>query len=260
MNDHAVPFFTHLIELRRRLLWCLIAVLTAVLASWPFAADFLVLLVQPLVDALPVGEKHLVALSPAEKWMALLKVSTLSGLIISIPVVVYQLWKFAAPGLYRRERLATVSFVSVASLLFVLGVLLCYTKMLPLMFPYLVGNEGFVGTRGFFTDASDLVRPMIQVAEAVSFTVGMLVAFGTAFELPLLVYFLTRYGIVQLETWDKLRPYAWVGAVVAGAVLTPSDVVISQLALGIPIGILYEIGILAARLIDRSQPAVDGPS
>ena len=243
------PFVSHLIELRDRLVRSCIAVgvCFGVLMLWPGAAGLYDLLAAPLVAHLPKGST-LIATSVISPFLVPLKITLMAAFLIALPVVLYQVWAFVAPGLYAHEKKLVLPLVVSSSLLFFLGVAFCYFFVFGQVFKFIQG----------FAPKSITAAPDIEAY--LSFVLTMFIAFGAAFEVPVVVVVLARMGLVSIEKLRAFRSYFIVLAFIIAAVLTPPDVV-SQLALAIPMVLLYEVGIWAAQLfIKHTQaPVEDAP-
>ncbi len=243
------PFVSHLIELRDRLVRSCIAVglCFGVLMLWPGAAGLYDLLAAPLVAHLPKGST-LIATSVISPFIVPLKITLMAAFLVALPVVLYQVWAFVAPGLYTHEKKLVLPLVVSSSLLFFLGVAFCY---------FFVFGQVFKFIQSF---APKSVAAMPDIEAYLSFVLTMFIAFGAAFEVPVVVVVLARMGLVSIEKLRAFRSYFIVLAFIIAAVLTPPDVV-SQLALAIPMVLLYEVGIWAAQIfIKHTQaPAEDAP-
>ena len=244
------PFVSHLIELRDRLVKGSIAVgiCFAALMLWPGAAGLYDLLAAPLVAHLPKGST-LIATSVISPFLVPLKITLMAAFLLALPVVLYQVWAFVAPGLYMHEKKLVLPLVISSTLLFFLGVAFCY---------FFVFGKVFTFIQSF---APKSVSAMPDIEAYLSFVLTMFIAFGAAFEVPIVVVVLARIGLVSIEKLKAFRAYFVVLAFIIAAILTPPDVV-SQLALAIPMVLLYEVGIVAAQLfIKHTQaPAEDTPS
>jgi len=242
------PFVSHLVELRDRLVRALIAVGIAfgVLAFFPGPSGLYDLLAAPLVAHLPTGAK-LIATNVISPILVPLKITLMAAFLVALPVVLYQVWAFVAPGLYSHEKKLVLPLVVSSTLLFVIGVAFCYFLVIPGMSKFI---QAFAPTT--ITAAPD-------IEQYFGFVLTLFLVFGVAFEVPIAVIVLARMGIVSIEQLRKVRGYFIVGAFVVSAVVTPPDV-ISQLALAVPMIILYEIGILAAQLFIKhtKAPAAEG--
>lgn len=233
------PFVSHLVELRDRLVRALIAVGIAfgALALWPGPSGLYDLLAAPLVAHLPKGAT-LIATNVISPVLVPLKITLVCAFMLALPYVLYQVWAFVAPGLYSHEKRTVLPLVVSSTLLFILGVAFSYFLVIP-------GMSQFIQA---FAPASITAAPDIE--QYFGFVLTLFIVFGIAFEVPVAVIVLVRIGVVTVEQLQKARGYFIVGAFVIAAIVTPPDV-ISQLALAIPMCLLYEIGIVAARIIDR---------
>jgi len=241
-HDQGESLISHLIELRTRLVRALLAVGLLFVALVPFAQRLYSALAQPLIDRLPEGAT-MVAIDVVTPFLVPVKLTFFTALFLAMPFVLYQLWAFVAPGLYRHERRLAVPLLVSATLLFYGGCAFAYFLVLPTMFTFLVA----IAPEGV-TVATDL-------SHYLDFVMALFLAFGVCFEIPVAIVILTALGIVTPETLARQRPYVIVGAFVVAAVLTPPDIV-SQLLLAIPMCILFEVGVLAARALGRREKAV----
>ena len=239
------PFVQHLVELRDRLLRAVIAVMlaTAVLALYPGPAELYDLLAAPLVAHLPKGAT-LIATSVISPFMVPLKIMMMTGFLLALPVVLYQAWAFVAPGLYSHEKKLVLPLVISSTVLFLIGIAFCYFFVFGKVFAFIQS----------FAPKSITAAPDIEAY--LSFVLTMFLAFGLAFEVPVVVVVLARMGIVSVEKLREFRGYFIVLAFIIAAIVTPPDVV-SQLALAIPMTILYELGIWAARIFNKHTRAPD---
>lgn len=239
-TDRELTFLEHLVELRGRLLKACLAVLVVLVALLPFARRLYEWLATPLLSQLPEGSS-MIAIDVASPFLAPFKMTLLLSLVIAIPVVLYQLWAFVAPALFRHEkRLARPLLVS-SVLLFYLGCAFAYFVVFPLVF-------------GFMTRvAPEGVAVMTDISRYLDFVIALFLAFGITFEVPIATIILVATGLVTTKQLSKARPYVVVGAFALGMLLTPPDV-ISQTLLAIPMWILYEAGIFMSRILlpDRS--------
>ena len=237
------PFVSHLIELRDRLIRAVIAIAVcfAVLAFWPGPAGLYDLLAAPMLSHLPKGAT-LIATNVISPILVPLKITLMAAFLVALPVVLYQLWAFVAPGLYSHEKKLVLPLVVSSTLLFIVGVAFCYFIVIP-------GMSKFIQA---FAPTSITAAPDIE--QYFGFVLTLFLVFGIAFEVPIAVIVLARIGIVSIEQLRKSRGYFVVGAFIVSAVVTPPDVV-SQLALAVPMCVLYEIGILAAVMFIKHTKA-----
>jgi len=239
------PFVQHLIELRDRLVKATIAVLVAgaALAIYPGPAELYDLLAAPLVAQLPAGAT-LIATSVISPFLVPLKILLMTAFLMALPVVLYQMWAFVAPGLYSHEKKLVMPLVVSSTVLFMIGVAFCYFFVFGQVFKFIQS----------FAPKSITAAPDIEAY--LSFVISMFIAFGLAFEVPIVVIVLARMNVVTIEKLKDFRSYFIVLAFIIAAIVTPPDVV-SQLALAIPMCILYEIGIWAAQLFIKHTQAPD---
>jgi len=234
---------SHLLELRSRLLKAFIAVLIAFLPCAYYSNQLFDFLSTPLVSMLPPGQK-LIATTVTATFTAPLKLSMVAGLLIAMPYVLYQIWAFVAPGLYRREKRFAIPLLGSAILLFYCGVAFSYFFVFPLVF------------RFFVATTPKNVQLMADISNYLKFVLTLFVAFGVAFETPVAVVLLVLTNLVPLQKLRKMRGYVLIIVFVIAAILTPPDVM-SQTAMAVPMYLLYEGGILFAALLTRSKAAVE---
>ena len=234
-------FLSHLIELRSRLVRSAIAILIVFLALSPFMKEIFDVLSEPMMAALPTGSK-LLATGVITPFMVPLKVTLFSAFIIALPYVLWQVWAFVAPGLYRHEKKLAAPLIISSVAMFAAGVAYCYFIVFKLIFRFIAN----------FAPMSVTVSPDIEAY--FSFVMGMFLAFGITFEVPIVVVLLVRFGIASVEKLKQVRPYVIVGAFIVAAIFTPPDVV-SQLLLAIPLVLLYELGIILSRFVSKPKPA-----
>ncbi|TXK62236.1 twin-arginine translocase subunit TatC [Alkalisalibacterium limincola] len=230
---------THLVELRARLVRAVLAVMLVFIALLPFAQRIYAQFAQPLLQQLPAGGQ-IIAIDVASPFFAPIKLAFFAALVIAMPVVLYQLWAFVAPGLYRHEKKLAVPLLVSAVALFYLGVVFAWFAVLPLVFAFLtaVTPEG--------------VAMMTDITRYLDFVLLMFMAFGLSFELPVAVVIMAALGWVDIDQLRAARPYVIVGIFVLAAIITPPDAV-SQIMLGVPMCLLYELGIIAARMVVRGN-------
>jgi sec-independent protein translocase protein TatC len=244
ISEQAETFLSHLIELRDRLMRAMLAVLVVFLCLLPWAGKIYDLLAQPMLAALPPGTK-MIATGVITPFMVPIKVTLLVALIGALPVVLYQVWAFIAPGLYKHEKRFALPLVIGSTFLFLAGIAFCYFFVFGTVFKFIAG----------FSPTS--ITPAPDIEQYFSFVMTMFLAFGTTFEVPVVVVLLVRFGVVSLDKLREMRPYAIVGAFVISAVVTPPDVT-SQVMLAIPMCLLYEFGLLLARFAAKpAEPESD---
>jgi sec-independent protein translocase protein TatC len=245
MSEVQDTFISHLVELRDRLIRALIAVaiVFGALFFWPGSAAIYDFLAAPLVAHLPEGTK-MIATGVITPFMVPLKVTMMVAFLVALPVVLYQAWAFVAPGLYAHEKRLVVPLIVASTVLFLLGVAFCY---------YFVFGQVFKFIASF---APKSITPAPDIEQYLSFVLTMFLAFGITFEVPVALIVLVRFGVVEVQKLKDFRPYFVVGAFVVAAVVTPPDVV-SQLALAIPMCLLYELGIFMARFFKPPEGQSD---
>ena len=233
-------FLSHLIELRDRLIRAMLSILIVFLCLFPWAKDLYALLAQPLLATLPKGGQ-MIATDVVGVFLVPMKVALMVAFLIALPYVLYQIWAFVAPGLYSHEKRLALPLVGSSVVLFFTGMAFAYFLVFPTVFGFMaqVAPEG--------------VAWMTDIEKYLSFVMGTFVAFGVAFEVPVIVVVLVLSGVVELSTLKEWRSYVIVGAFVVAAIFTPPDVV-SQLMLAIPLCLLYELGMLMASFV-RKLPA-----
>ena len=231
-------FFSHLVELRDRLIRVLMSVGIVFLCLFPWAKELYALLAQPLLATLPKGGQ-MIATDVVGVFLVPMKVALMVAFLIALPYVLYQVWAFVAPGLYAHEKRLAFPLVASSVLLFFIGMAFAYFLVFPTVFGFMskIAPEG--------------VAWMTDIEKYLSFVLTTFIAFGVTFEVPVIVIVLVKMGIVELKTLKEWRPYVIVGAFVIGAIFTPPDV-ISQLMLAIPLCLLYELGMLMARFVTKN--------
>lgn len=238
-EDEKIPFTSHLEELRNRLIKCFIAVGVGFAASYGFKEILFEILVRPLTKVMAEGD-HLIFTGLPEAFFTYLKVALLAGLMLASPVILYQFWIFVAPGLYRKERRLLGPIVLLSSFFFIAGALFGYF----IVFPW-----GFKFFLGFATES---IRPLPAMKEYLSFSAKLLLAFGLVFEMPMVLTFLARLGIVSVDFLKRNRKYAVLLFFVGAAILTPPDVV-TQIMMALPLMLMYEFSIIGARIFGRKK-------
>jgi sec-independent protein translocase protein TatC len=230
-NEKVMPFLDHLEELRQRLLKCILSIFLLSLGSYFFSKQIMKILLRPYPH-----DKTLIFLKPTEGFMIYIKISVFVGIILSLPVIFYQMWKFIAPGLYKKERKYIPMIVFFSTFFFLSGACFCYFIIIPFGLNFLLG----------FT--TDQLEPTIQITEYLKFVTLLIMVFGIIFELPLLSYFLTKMDLITPEFLRSKRRYGIVVIFIIAAILTPPDV-ITQLFLAGPLIILYEVSIWVSKVV-----------
>ncbi|GAB5604723.1 twin-arginine translocase subunit TatC [Sideroxyarcus sp. TK5] len=222
----------HLVELRSRLLNSFLAWLLVFICLFPWAAELYALLAQPMLDKLPQGGQ-MIATDVTTPFFVPLKVAMMVSFVVALPFVLYQVWRFVAPGLYAHEKKLVLPLIMASTLLFLCGMAFAYFAVFPVVF-------------GFITAAAPAgVAVMTDIDKYLSFVMGMFLAFGITFEVPVVVVILVRMGLVTVEKLREVRSYVIVGAFIIAAIVTPPDVV-SQFMLAVPLWLLYEAGVVVA--------------
>jgi sec-independent protein translocase protein TatC len=241
-------FISHLIELRNRLVKATIGILLvcAGLLAWPGPSQIYDIIAMPMLAALPAGSK-MIATGVISPFLVPMKVTLVIAFVLALPWVLYQLWAFIAPGLYAHEKRLIAPLVISSSALFMSGVAFCYFFVFGRVFKFI--SE--------FAPSSIAVTPDIE--NYLDFVMSMCLAFGATFEVPVVVVILVRMGLVSVDKLKEVRPYAIVGAFVIAAVVTPPDIV-SQLALALPMCLLFELGLLVAPVFVRVTQAQEEPT
>ncbi len=241
MSDEQ-SIISHLLELRDRLLRCVIAIAAVfiVLFFYPGANTLYTLLAHPLLASLPKGGQ-MIATEVTTPFFVPMKVTGMAAFLITLPYLLYQLWAFIAPGMYSHEKRFALPVIVSGTLLFFIGMAFAYFAVFPIVF-------------GFITKvAPQGVAVMTDIGKYLDFVITLFLAFGITFEVPVVVVLLVKMGWVSVAKLKQVRPYVIVGAFVIGAIFTPPDIV-SQFMLAVPLWLLYEVGILVSSLIARSDP------
>lgn len=237
------PLIEHLLELRQRLLRIVLGVLACLLPLLPFAQDVFAALAKPLLSVMPEGTS-LIATEVASPFLTPFKLTLLLSLVLSMPWTLWQIWGFVAPGLYAHERRFAFPLLASSTLLFYLGMAFAYFVVFPLVF-------------GFFVSvAPNGVEVMTDIGRYLDFVIMLFLAFGAAFEVPVAIVLMVRTGITTPGALKEKRAYVVVGAFAVGMLMTPPDV-LSQTLLAVPVYLLYELGIIAARIMVPGSAQVD---
>ena len=238
MEDTQESLITHLIELRQRLMRALMAIVLVFLGLFHWSNHIYSLLARPLLRTLPKGGQ-LIATEVTAPFFVPMKVTMLAAFLIALPYVLYQIWSFVAPGLYAHEKRLALPLLVASVLLFFCGMSFAYFIVFPVVFGFISG----------VTPAG--VAMMTDIGKYLDFVMSMFLAFGVTFEVPVLVVLLVRVGVVSVAKLREIRPYMIVTAFVIGAIFTPPDV-LSQTMLAVPLWLLYEVGIIAAGMMEKS--------
>jgi len=258
MEEMKMPFTEHLVDLRKRIVICLIFVMIGFAAAFNYSEDIFRFLTFPLkydislsitspyvqlIERKATHSTSLVFLAPAEAFWMHMKIAIITGIVFSLPVIFSQLWKFISPGLLHKEKKYVIPFVIITTTFFLIGAAYCFFLVLPFAMGFLL------------TYKTESMIPMISVEKYVDFCLKFILAFGAIFELPVLIVFFTRMGFVSPKTLAKHRKYAILIAFVVAAILTPTPDVFNQTLMAVPIIVLYEIGILVSRIFVRRKAA-----
>lgn len=253
MKDSKLPLTEHLSELRRRILIPLATLFAGFILAFTYSEEIFEVLSLPLKSELKLSFTNpyihkikkastpLVFLAPAEAFWMHMKISFVTALVISLPVIFSQFWRFISPGLLSKEKKYFLPFILSATALFFVGVSFCFFIVLPFAMTFLLGYK------------TGNIIPMISVGNYVDFCLKFILAFGVVFELPLIIVFLTKFGIVSPKMLVKQRKYAVLSSFIISAILTPTPDAFNQILMAVPIMLLYEIGIILSRVVYRKR-------
>ena len=233
------PFVSHLIELRNRMMWAVGTVLILFFALVPFASELYEWFAKPLISNLPQGGS-MISTEPHGPFFIPFKFAFATAFALAVPMMLYQLWAFVAPGLYKNEKSIALPLVVSSTLLFYLGIAFAYYVVFPVIFKFFIGM------------APEGVAVMTDISSYMSFALKLFFAFGVAFEVPVATVLLARMGVVSTTNMAKQRPYIILGAFVLGMLMTPPDI-FSQIMLAIPVCLLFEVGLFFARRLERND-------
>lgn len=239
-------FISHLIELRNRLLKAVLGFVLVFIALFPFASNIYTLLAAPMLAKLPAGSQ-MIATAVTTPFFVPMKVTMLVAFVVSLPISLYQLWAFVAPGLYTHEKKLMLPVIVAACMLFLGGMAFAYFAVLPVVFGFIVSS------------APQGVAVMTDIAEYLDFVITLFMAFGLAFQVPIAVVLAVRFGWVSTAQLKEARGYVIVGAFVLGAIFTPPDI-ISQFMLAVPLWLLFEAGVVVAGLIEQKPNTIRADS
>lgn len=242
-NEVKLTLWDHLRELRKRLMLAAWGVLAGMVAVGAFVEPLFHELMRPILDSLPEAERTLNYTSYIEPLMVYIKVALYGAIFVAAPWILFQLWQFIAPGLYKRERRVVMPFLFFGTLLFYGGAAFCYWLVMPQAFPAM---------RAIAADAA--LRPMLTMSEQLSLVLAMLLGFGIVFEVPVVIAFLSMVGLVSADFLAKHRRYAILINVTAAAIITPTGDPLNLALMAVPMIVFYEVGILLARILGK-KPA-----
>jgi len=246
-----MPLMDHLIELRRRLIWCILGVVVLFLICYHFSPQIYQFLVKPLADALHEkgGDRRMIFTALHEAFFTYVKVAFFAAVFLAFPLIATQIWKFVAPGLYRDERRAFLPFLIATPVLFFAGGALAYYVVFPMAWHFFLGFE--------MTSEQGLpIQLDAKVDQYLSLVMQLIFAFGLCFQMPVAMTLLARAGLLTSQAMREKRRYAIVAAFIFAAVLTPPDI-FSQISLAIPTILLYEVSIWCARMVEKSREKAD---
>ncbi len=237
--DKPQTFISHLVEIRQRLLIIVAAVFVVFLILFSFAGDLYSFVAQPLLRYLPEGSS-MIATQVASPFLTPFKLSMVLAIFITIPLILYQIWAFVAPGLYEHEKSLVSPLLIASTLLFYFGAAFAYYVIFPVIFEF------------FMSISLDGVTQMTDITDYLDFVLKMFLAFGIAFEVPVVIILLVRMGIMSVQALSEKRPFVIVGSFVFGMLITPPDV-LSQILLALPMWVLFELGLIIARGIKPKE-------
>lgn len=263
MEEQKMSLIEHLSELRKRIVICLAALLIAFILAFSFSEYIFEILLFPLnyspkfsikegfsfIQDPKLHNTKLVFLGPAEAFWMNMKISIVTGFILTIPIIFYQIWKFISPGLYAHEKKYVLPFVLTATGLFLTGVAFCYLIVLPFAMSFLLNYK-----------VGDFLMPMLSVGLYIDFLLKFLLAFGFVFELPILIVIATRMGLITPQSLKKYRRVAIVLAFVVAAIITPTPDAFNQTLMAVPMIILYELGIWVSIILNKKKEKENGGS
>ncbi len=252
IDDKPMPLLDHLIELRQRLLWSMVTFLLAFFVCYYFSTKIYLFLAQPLADVFKDhGEaRRMIYTGLTEAFFTYLKVAMFAAACVSFPIIATQLWLFIAPGLYRSEKRAMLPFLLASPILFTLGAALAYYFIFPVAWTFFISFEAPGG------NGAIPIQLEAKVGEYLDLVMKLIFAFGLAFQLPVALSLMAKVGIITSATLKKYRRYAIVGMFVIAAILAPPDI-ITQCGLALPLILLYELSIIAAKWVEPKPPPED---
>jgi len=248
MAEEKTSFISHLEELRKRIIICLVAIGAGFGICCFFDKKIVDIIMKPLINAMPLGTDRSIQFQGAEAFLANLKVSFFAGISLAAPVILYEIWCFISPGLYNKEKKYVFPFVLFSTLLFLSGVLFCYFLALPVAFQF------------FMSYTSETMKPLNYLGQNLSLILKMLLAFGILFQLPIFMFFLSKIGIVNVRMLSRNRKYAILVIFIIAAVITPTGDAVTQTITALPLYILYELSIVLIWAFNRKKAPLQDAS
>lgn len=240
-KESKMHFLEHIEELRKRIIYALISIAVFFIPSYYFSKELFDILMTPIINAMPEGSS-LIFTRPAEGFITYLKVAIFASFICSVPVILYQLWSFVSPGLYKKEKNIVVPFIFFGTAFFLCGALFCYLVAAPQGFKFLLGEY-----------TTEYVKALPSIKEALAFLMSLMIGFGLIFEFPLVVFVLARLGVVSSKFLREKRKYSFLVSAILAAFITPTTDAVSMMFMLIPLFIFYEIGIIVAWIFGKKK-------
>lgn len=234
-------FLDHIQELRKRIFFSLISIVIFFIPSYYFSKEIFAFLMDPIIQNLPEGSS-LIFIRPTEGFITYLKVSIFAAFVLSVPVILYQVWSFISPALYKNEKRVVLPFILFGTLFFLLGASFCYFIVAPKGFSFLLGEY-----------STENIKAFPSIKEGLSFLISLIIGFGIIFEYPIVIYILARFGIVNHKWLRKQRKYALLLSAVAAALITPTTDAVSMMFMLVPLLVFYEIGIYIAMIFGKKK-------
>jgi sec-independent protein translocase protein TatC len=248
MTEEArMTFIEHLEELRRRLLWSIAAVAVCFIITYNFSKRIFDILMQPIIKSLPKGST-LIFTRPAEGFTTYLKVAFFAALVLALPFILYQAWRFVSPALYKHEKQVAIPFIFFGTIFFLIGASFCYFIAAPPAFKFLLSEY-----------SSEYVRAFPTIGEALSFFMALILGFGIVFEFPIIIFVLAKLGIVNADMLKRKRKIAILINAIAAAVITPTTDAFSMMLMLVPLLVFYELGIIVAWVFGKKKQEVVAP-